>query len=330
MPKRILLIVFKGIGDVLLTTPLVRALKKNIPGSEIYFLTKRASEKILRFNRCLSGVFIREETGFREIRSRGIDTTIDFMNSSSSGLYALFSGAGTRLAFSHPLGRIFHNVLVAKEGPMRYTVYDRLELLKALGVPHDGIGLDLSFAPENAAKAQEFLRRSGLDSASPSGADAQAAREPFVTFDITSPRQRRRWAPEKFAALADRLQEDFRLRSVFLAGPGELDYVKSALNSAKKKHLLCSDFDLLDIAALERLAALHAGVSSAPMHIAVSQGTPTFTVYSPADSPQSWGPPLAIHAGLQAGLETLGVEEVYAKLSAHVRTLKNELSQNRP
>lgn len=312
MPKKILVIVFKGIGDVLLTTPLVRALKKNIPGSEIYFLTKKSSEKILRFNPCLSGVFIREETGFGEIRSREIDTTIDFMNSVPSGAYALFSGAGARLAFNHPLGRIFHNVLIAKVGPMRYTVYDRLELLKALGVPHDGIGLDLTFAPENAAKALDFLKRSGLESDRPG----------FVIFDITSPRRHRRWAPEKFAALADRLEEDFRLRSVFLAGPGELDYVKSALSSAKKNHLLCSDFDLLDIAALERHAVLHAGVSSAPMHIAVSQGTPTFTVYSPEDSPQSWGPPLAIHAGLQADLETLGIEELYAELSVHVQALR--------
>ncbi|HAF95374.1 MAG: hypothetical protein A2021_01000 [Elusimicrobia bacterium GWF2_52_66] len=312
MPKKFLVMVFKGIGDVLLTTPLVRALKKNIPGAEIYFLTKKSSEKILRFNSCLSGVFVREETCLGEIRSRKLDTTMDFMNSSSSGAYALLSGAGRRLAFRHPLGRIFHNVLIEKEGPARYTVYDRLEMLKPLGVPHDGIGLDLRFAPENAEKALDFLKRSGLESARPS----------FVIFDITSPRRHRCWPPEKFIALADRLEADFRLRSVFLAGPGELDYVKSALSSAKSNHLLCSDFDLLDIAALERHAALHAGVSSAPMHIAVSQGTPTFTVYSPNDSPKDWGPPLPIHSGLQADLEILGVDELYAKLSAHVRTLK--------
>jgi len=309
MPKKILVIVFKGIGDVLLTTPLVRALKKNISGSEIYFLTKKPSEKILRFNPYLSGVFIRGECGFKEIRARGIDASIDFMNSSSSGAYALFSGAGLRLAFSHPLGRIFHNLLVPKSGQMQYTVYDRLELLKALGVSHDGIELDLKFAPENEAKALEFLKRSGLD----------PVRAPFVTFDITSPRQHRRLAPEKFAAMADLITENFGAKALFLAGPDETDCVASALSLAKKKHILCADFDLLDLAALIRRAALHVGLSSAPMHIAVSQGTPTFTVYSPKDSPQSWGPPAARHAGLQADLETLSTPVIYEKLAAHLR-----------
>ncbi|PJA13566.1 MAG: hypothetical protein COX65_06875, partial [Elusimicrobia bacterium CG_4_10_14_0_2_um_filter_56_8] len=57
MGPGILIIVFKGIGDVLLTTPLIRALKKGLPESRLYFLTRRPSLGILENNPNLSGVF---------------------------------------------------------------------------------------------------------------------------------------------------------------------------------------------------------------------------------------------------------------------------------
>ena len=109
---------------------------------------------------------------------------------------------------------------------------------------------------------------------------------------------------------------------VFLWGPGELDYVKTAMSAAKEKHLLCPDFDLLDLSALMKRSSLHVGTSSGPMHVAVSQGLPTFTVYSPRNSPVSWSPPGPLHAWARGDLSSLPFETVLARLSAHLKTLK--------
>lgn len=310
MGPGILIIVFKGIGDVLLTTPLLRALKKGMPDSRLYFLTRRPSRKILENNPRLSGVFYREDGPLAAIRRAGIDITFDYMRSSVSGFYARFSGADKRLAFAYPGGRLFHNVLPEKRAGLGYTVFDRLQLLEPLGIPHDGPEPELSFLPANAAKAEAFLAGAGVKPG-----------EPVVTFDITSPREHRRWAPENFARLADSLTETFGARCVFLWGPGELEYVKAAMAAAGRSHLLCPDFDLLDLAALLKRASLHAGTSSAPMHIAVSQGTPTFTVYAPQNSPQSWSPPGPAHAWAQGELASLPFETVRDRLHAHFLAL---------
>ncbi len=311
MGPGILIIVFKGIGDVLLTTPLLRALKKALPDSRLYFLTRRPSLKILENNPHLTGVFCREDSPLSSIRAAGINISLDFMRSTSSGFYSLFSGAKKRLAFNYPTGRIFHNVLPEKKENPGYTVYDRLQLLEPLGIPACGTEPELYFKPENGAKAEAFLAGAGITK------DALT-----VTLDITSPREHRRWAPENFARLADRLASVFGARVIFLSGPGEKDYVKAAMASAGEKHLLCPDFDLLDLAALLKRAGLHAGTSSAPMHIAVSQGTPTFTIYAPQNSPASWSPPGPLHSWAQGELSSLPFEEVWARLSRHLNSLK--------
>ncbi len=308
MGPGILIIVFKGIGDVVLTTPLVRALRKGLPDSRIYFLTRRPSLKVLQHNPHLTGVFCREDAPLRDIRRAGIDISFDFMKSSFSGFYALFSGAKTRLAFSHPAGRLFHNTLPAKRQDAAYTVFDRLQLLEPLGIPHDGPRPDVFFGPENEARAGAFL-------------DALPPAPLTVTLDITSPRDHRRWPAENFARLADRLQAAHGARVVFLWGPGELDYVKHAMSLATGRHLLAPDFDLLDLAALFKRTALHVGTSSGPMHIAVSQGTPTFTVYAPQNSPASWSPPGPAHAWAQGDLAALTFSEVWQKLDEHLASL---------
>jgi ADP-heptose:LPS heptosyltransferase len=311
MGPGILIIVYKGIGDVLLTTPLLRALKTGLPDSRLYFLTRRPSLKILEHNPRLSGVFCREDKPLSAIRAAGIDISLDFMRSTSSGFYALFSGAKKRLAFSYPAGRIFHNILPAKKDNRGYTVFDRLELLEPLGIPHAGPEPELYFKPENSARADAFLSEAGIRP------------DTFtVTLDITSPREHRRWAPENFSMLADRLTAAFGARVIFLWGPGELDYVKAAMAAAKEKHLLAPDFNLLDLAALLKRANLHAGTSSAPMHIAVSQGTSTFTVYAPQNSPASWSPPGPLHYWAQGELSSLPFEEVWTRLATHVKTVR--------
>lgn len=309
-PLRILIIVFKGIGDVLLTTPLIRALKKHYPSCEIYFLTRRASEKILKFNPNVSEIIVRENGAQSKIAFKKFDITIDFMLSLTSGYYTLLSKAKKRLAFYRPWGFIFYNIL-PKPDNKGYTVYDRLQILEPLGVKPDGISLDLNFSESHKKTAADFLYKNNLIQ----------ERDFIITFDITSPREHRQWPMEKFTGLADMLSEKINAKIIFLWGGNELEYVKKALSYSKKKHILSDKFDLLELAALIKKSRLHIGTTSAPMHIATSQNIPTFTIYSLKNSPQNWSPPEKIHEHIQGNLETLTVENVFEKLEHHIKSL---------
>lgn len=314
--RRFLITVFKGIGDVILSTPLVRAIKKDDPDNEVYFFTRKASRPVLRHNPAVSGVIVRGDgpaaarNSLAAIRKAAPDAALDFMLSSTSGLFTLLSGARERAAFRRPLGFLFYNVMPEFE-ERGYAVNNRYELLEALGVKPDGIRPDVLFTPENKARAKAFLSAKGLD----------PAKDTLITFDITSPRNYRMWPAASFVKLADMLADRTGARIIFLSGPGEKDYVAAALASAGRPHYAAPDLDLLDLAALSGMCSLHVGTSSAPMHIAVSQGTPTFTIYGPLTGPESWSPPSPEHAWAQGDLEKLTPEEVFEKASRHLASL---------
>lgn len=155
MPEKFLIIVLRAVGDVLLATPLIRAIKKNNPESEIYFLTGKSSEKILKYNPYLSDIIRWDDDTLKKIRMQKFDTVIDFMHSAISGYYTLFSGAKKRIAFYRPWGFWCYNIM-PKYVDRGYTVYDRLQILNALGIKDDGIDLDLVFGAENEKKSLSF------------------------------------------------------------------------------------------------------------------------------------------------------------------------------
>jgi len=136
----------------------------------------------------------------------------------------------------------------------------------------------------------------------------------LVTFDITNRREHRQWKKENFSRLADLLAEKYNAKVVFLWGPGELDYVKGAMQICRTKHILCDDFDILDLAALIKKCKLHIGTSSAPGHIAVSQNTPSFIIYS-KNSFSGWQPPGEMHGHIEGNLKDLSVEQVFENIN---------------
>ncbi len=296
-PEKILIIVLRAIGDVLLTTPLVRALKKGLPGSEIYFLTEKTSEEILSSNPYLSGVILKDDYTLKNIRSRGFDTVIDFMHSAISGYYTLFSGARRRIAFYRPWGFWCYNSM-PKYRDLGYTVNNRLQILSELGVKADGISPDMKFGPENEKRAAEFLARNGVN-----GGDFA------ISFDITSKRDYKSWPCEKFARLADTIADRTGAKLIFTYAPNEAEYVKNAMAVCRRKHILSFPTGLADLAALIKHCKLHIGTSSAPGHIAVSQGVPTFTIYGMKTNPVNWSfPDAEKHGYIQGSLGSLSVE----------------------
>ncbi|MDO8734523.1 MAG: glycosyltransferase family 9 protein [Elusimicrobiota bacterium] len=311
-PQKILIIVLRAVGDVLLTTPLIRALKKNDPTNEIYFLTGKLSEKILKYNPYLSGIIPWDKDTLIKIRAQKFDTVIDFMHSAISGYYTLFSGAKKRIAFHRPWGFWCYNIM-PKYIDKGYTVNDRLQILEELGVKSDGIDLDLVFAAENEKKVFEFFDKNKI-----------SKQNFLITLDITNRRKHRQWQKEKFSQFTDLLSEKLNAKIIFLWGPGELDYVKSAMSLCKKQHILCDNFDILDLAALIKNCSLHIGTSSAPAHISVSQKTPSFIIYGQKNGAYGWQPPESIHGYIQGELKNLSVDKVFECLSQFLK--KNENS----
>lgn len=284
--EKILLIQLRKLGDVILSTPLIEAIKIKYPKSKVYFMVESNYLEVVKDNPFLDGVIVRnfdsslleEIKLWRKIAQHKFDVVIDILHNPRTAYYVFFSGAKWRIAFQNPARRIFYNVNVPWEN-RGYSVFVRFELLEPLGI--EGKNTNLCFPLPTVAKEKvdNLLSKWGL------------GREDFlITFDVTSVWEVRRWPKEYFACLADLLAEEFNARIVFTFGPGEEEYVKQTISLTKKRHCLSPSLTLKEFGALIARANLHIGTDSAPKYIAFSQKTPNFTIYGSSD-PKNWSPP---------------------------------------
>ena len=297
--ERILLIQFRMIGDVLLNTPLVRALRQHYPQSYIAYCTEPVPAGVLKGNPMMDEIILhprpstlREEWRFiRSIRQRGFDVVIDVMGNPRSALLSLMSGARHRIAFARWPRSLCYTILVEHRHDLQeYTVEKRLRLLQPLGIQASDTSAVVTYSPEERKSANAFLEENGVK-----------ADDLLVCIDPTSHVYTRQWPAKCFSELVDLLDAKLGARVCLLWGPGEKEYVEGIAASSHTRPLLNPPWELTHIAALLDRADLFVGCDSAPGHIAVSQQTPTVTVFG-AQNSANWRPVEAQHRVVKKGL----------------------------
>ncbi len=297
--ERILVIQFRMIGDVLLNTPVVRALRQHYPQSHLAYCTEPIPARVLHGNPCLDGILIhpRPATWHQELafisrlRQQCFDLVIDLMGNPRSALLTLLSGARHRLAFARFPRSLCYNHLVARQPEVKdYTVLERLRLLEPLGIQSTDIALDMVYTDEEHAAVTAFLQSHGV-----------APNDLLICVDPTSYVPTREWPGPSFSQLVDRLSQRLGACVCLLWGPGEQTKVQAIAAAATSQPILHPPWELGHIAALLDRADLFVGNDSAPKHIAVSQGTPTLSITG-AQNHVNWVSPEAQHQAIFAGL----------------------------
>ena len=297
--QRILVIQFRQIGDVLLSTPVLRALRQHYPQSYMAFLTEPSPGRVLQGNPYLDAVIIRPRHTtwrqqwqlWRQIRRQRFDLVIDLIGNPRSALLTYLSGAKHRLAFARLPRSLLYTLLVQHDHPFpEYTVAKRLRLLEPLGIQATELTPTLTYTQREQDAVATFLR-----------AQTIAPDDLLICIDPTTPVPTRRWPGEYFSALADLLSERLGARVVLLWGPGEEAQVQAIAAAARSRPALIPAWGLDTLAALLARVDLLVGCNSAPLHIAVSQGTPTLTIMGATRS-VSWVPPAPQHRAVLAGL----------------------------
>jgi predicted lipopolysaccharide heptosyltransferase III len=297
--ERILVIQFRQIGDVLLSTPVLRALRCYYPQSHIAFLTEPSPGRVLQGNPLLDEVIIRPRHAtwrqqwqlLRYIRRQRFELVIDLIGNPRSAVLTRLSGARHRLAFARFPRSLLYTMLVTHHHPVQeYTVAKRLRLLEPLGIQATELTPILPYTQCEQDTAAAFLR-----------AQAITAEDLLICIDPTHHVPTRQWPGAHFSALVDMLSERLGARVLLLWGPGEEAQVQAIAAAARSHPGLIPAWDLHTLAALLAQADLFIGCNSAPLHIAVSQGIPTLTIMG-ATLSVNWLPPEPQHRAVLAGL----------------------------
>jgi ADP-heptose:LPS heptosyltransferase len=330
--RRILFIRYGNMGDVLLDTPLIRESKKVFKSSRIHYLTRFKQREILEVNPHVEGVIIRENYTLGKligkIRSENYDVVFDLQHNVESMLITWLSGALTRVAIEKRRGNFPYNYRIKPDFSIPYTVFHRLHLLIPFG--YEKFSIELEF-PVPQSVLEDMGRR------------VEKIKDGFniAVLAVTGNRLKD-WELENYAWIADKMVDDFNARIFFLWEEETYERVKKILNFAKRRHYLAPETKtLLKLAAFLHEVDLYFGADSGPKHIAVSQKTPTFTIFTHAE-PRSWTPPGDplhdfIYKGLSCQpcwakkecpigsykcLKELSPEEVYSKLRTHMEKIR--------
>ena len=280
-PRKALFIQLRRIGDILMCTPSIRAFKKRYPDCQLDFLTEYPD--VLQGNPHIGSVIAVDQTYkfnfayqfglIRKIRTARYDLIVDFLSSPRSAYYAYLSGARTRLSYGIGHRRWAYNLVPQKSDEPVYSALDKLRLLEAIDIPHDGLKLEFYPSDKDREIATSLLK--------------SVEGRPLVTLSPVSRRAYRRWPLENFARLAELLETKLGANIIVIVGPGESEAANKVAKLSKAKVEVQQIEKLGVLGALFERVSLHIGNDNGPKHIAVACGAPTISIYGP-NSPVSW------------------------------------------
>ena len=231
VPRKILVVRRGGLGDVLMATPLLRALHEHFPSARVYVLASK--QALAGLNGCTWVDQILEVPTskkdwlqlLRKLRKERIDTAFILHRFFAASLLALLAGIPQRLGFD------WKNHGFALTGsipfaPVRSQTLQIGQLLTLLGKPAAGACMEFSVGEIAIRCAREMLEGWGYDPAKPlvgihpGGAETAGSSE--------SPK---RWLPERYGRLADLLMQRGGVQVVLLQGPGDDQFVEEALKN---------------------------------------------------------------------------------------------------
>jgi ADP-heptose:LPS heptosyltransferase len=304
---KILVLQLKRIGDLVLTTPALAALREHFPDAKITLAVAEGCAGLLP---AMPGVtetlvFRRNSPNMQtwlRMAFSGFDACLDFTGNDRSALFSALSKAKTRATFSwvqKSRGRsLFYNRFI--DSPVRdfHTIDHYLALLEAVGTPTTPRPPVLRIPEETAARAARLAE--GALSPASWGVHAVDIEDnvpphgsgPFVLVHPGTARPEKYWLPQRWAEIIDLMSKQHGLPCVLSGSPDvfEQEHIAKILaRTTERVANLSGKLDLLTVAALTQQATLVLTVDSAPMHFASCFGTPQVALFGPTN-PFHWHP----------------------------------------
>lgn len=287
-PSSILVVITRRIGDVLLTTPMIRSLRLAWPDARIDALVFAGSKGVLAANPDINQVITIEQrpTLRQHLRLllrlwRSYDLALSMMPSDRPTLYAFFAGKYRVGPISAGSKHLWKKWLLSQSTQFdninTHTVLMNLKLADLLGVPrcHEVVA---AWNAEDEAAVRKVL---------PFDPEAQA----YAVLHVYPMYAYKAWRDEAWGELADWLNGQ-GMRVVLTGGKSadEVAYVSKLLGLLPRGTVnVAGKLDFAGVAYLLSKARAYVGPDTVVTHLAAASGTPTVALFGPSN-PVKWGP----------------------------------------
>jgi heptosyltransferase-2 len=288
--RRILVRVPNWIGDAVMCTPALDALRELFPSAEVTVLARSVIADVLKghaaVDRCLVYDFRGRHAGLTgkwslagELRRLHFDLAVLFQNAFEAALLAYLGGVPRRLGYATD-GRSFllsDAVTVPGKGVHQIVYYGNL--LRGLG--HGGpLGPPRLFLAEDEERRMAGrLAEAGIDEG-----DLVVGVNPGSTYGGA-----KRWLPERFGSVADRLVTRYGagrpVRVLIVGAPGEEALGRAVASGMQAPAVEWSGRTTVrELMAVVKRCGIFVTNDTGPMHIAAAFGVPVVAVFGPTDA----------------------------------------------
>lgn len=287
--KKILVTFLMHLGDLVLTTPFIHALRKAAPDSHITYLVDEKLKDVVIHNPNLDEVITIDKLGkdnsilslvacARKLSAMDFDVVINLHPNERCSFICALTKTKWRVGTAHTAFRPFWDIYVQLDRTI-HAVDMYLDVLHELGVKDlNNNGLELFVNHESDANAEKFWRENGV-----------FATDKLVGFNVGCSVETNRWLPERFAQVADALAAK-GYKPVFFGGTMDDELVSEAVANMRYTPIVATGYFTIDIlvSAVKRCELFitnHCG----PMYVAVSQNVPVVALYG-SSSTKIYGP----------------------------------------
>lgn len=295
--KKILVIRTDRIGDMLVSTPVFKVLRKVYPDAHIAALVNPYTKDILLHNPYIDEIIVDdikgEHTDFygfmslvKVIKEKKFDVAVALFSNFRVGLLTFLARIPKRIAPATKLAQIFYTdrIKQRRSRSVKHEADYNLELLSALGIDDHEKEVGLWFDESSEKSAYNYLKSKELLDAS--------NEKRLIGLHPGCGDSAKNWKPERYAELADRLISDHGHSVILSGGPAERELLTEVTKVMKNKADLFMPDNVLDFAALLSKLSVFVSSSTGPMHMAAAVKTPTVSLFCPIRvcTPIRWGP----------------------------------------
>lgn len=279
--KKILVRGTNWIGDAVMTTPALNALRAHYPAAEIVMLANPLVAQLFQFHPSVDRVIIYDRKGYhrgaagfirmiKELRTNKFDVAFLFQNAIEAALLTLLSGIPRRAGYTTDGRRLLLNypVTVTKADKLMHHTDYYCQLLRRLGVAVGEEQLSLACTEEEQQWAASTLDSDNVIAINPGAAYGSA----------------KRWLPERFAEVADALASRYGATIVLTGGPGEKEIgcdIAAAMSAPSIN--MVGKTSVRQMMALLAHSRLLISNDSGPMHVASAFSVPIVAVFGSTD-----------------------------------------------
>lgn len=293
--NRILIARTDRIGDVILSTPVIKALRDAYPNAYIAMMAAPQAREIVEGNPYLDDVIIydkdkKHKSWYRffkfaqNLKKKRFDLAVILHPANRVHLLTFLAGIRRRVGYDRKLGFLLTDrIKHTKQSGAKHEVEYNLDLLKSLGIQAKDKSLFMPIKEEAQKWVEDLFRQEGI-----SPADKLLVIHPGASCPSKI------WPAERFAEAADKLAKKYGFKILLVAGPKDIGVADKVIKAGHNPLInLSGRTSVAQLAALFKRCRLLISNDSGPVHIASAVGTPVISIFGRAQAglnPRRWGP----------------------------------------